>query len=214
MNTRLRDVGDYSYKNRKITQTRIIKYIFRHILCPFYSSESDYYMEKYIRDCEIEEHVNMELDWRVADKNDIPSFKEFLPCFKINLFKKRFFNEEHCLIAICNRKIVHYCWFAYEMDYYVKEMNYLVNVLPDKVYIYDAYTRQDFRDRGIHQEGYRWINRQMAVRGKKYSITMMDLKNLNSIFTALQVGFKLKGSIVYRRILWLEKTRFIPSVQI
>lgn len=213
MSSSIKDRGDYSYKSRKITPRRIIKYLIRKGRKIIYDSSWDYYMTKNISDNDQPESVDPGWEWRRADQADIPAFRDFLPRFKIRLFIRRFSRGEHCLVAVKGVKIIHYCWFVYELDYSVKELNYLVKVLPDKVYIYDAYTRKDFRDQGLHQECYRRINRLMSGYGKQYMITMMDRNNLNSIFTALQIGFQLRGNVIYRRILWMKRTRFEPTLE-
>jgi len=213
MGKKAQNIGNYSFSNRKITPVRVARFIFRRLIKVFYDTSIDYLMEKDLLVGDAITSNNPGITWRMAGPDDLPEFGKFLPSFFIRCFKKRFALGEHCLVAICDGRIAHYCWYIWEKNYYVREIIFLVMVLPDKAYIYDAYTRASFRDQGIHQEAYRLISHEMAQAGKRYVVVMMDRKNLNSIFTAIQVGFRLKGSIIYRRILWKKKTRFEVSTE-
>jgi len=209
-----KNIGDYSYSRRKITPIRIVRFIFRRLAHLFYKTSIDYLMEKNLKEETPEIENSLHLEWRLAGEDDLPAFRNFLPRFYITSFQKRFVENvenEHCLMATNKGDIVHFCWFTWDENYCNNDQDFWIEIGTNKAYIYDAYTRLSFRNQGIHQEAYRRINKRLLDMGKKHSITMMNKKNLNSIFTALQVGFKLKGTIFYRRILWHKKSWFVPS---
>jgi len=205
------NIGDYSYSQRKITPVRLVRFIFRRLVHLFYIISIDYLMEKNLKDEENEIKSSLNLEWRLAGEDDLPAFRNFLPRFYITAFIKRFEKNEHCLVATYEGRIVYFCWFTWDENYFNNDQDFWIGIDADKAYIYDAYTRLSFRNQGIHQEAYCRINKRLLDMGKKYSIAMMNKKNLNSIFTALQVGFKLKGTIFYRRVLWHKKSWFVPS---
>lgn len=168
-------------------------------------------MEKNLKEEEPEIEDSLHLEWRLAGEDDLPAFRDFLPPFYITAFQKRFEGNDRCLVAIQKGEIVYFCWFTWDENYRAKEKDFWLEIGPEKAYIYDAYTRLSFRNQGIHQEAYRRIHKRLLARGIKYSTIMMDKKNINAILTAVQVGYKLKGTIFYRRILWNKKFWFVPS---
>ena len=205
------NIGDYSYSRRKSTPIRIVRYIYRRFVHLFYKTTSDYLMEKNLEEEELEKESSLQLEWRLAGDDDLPDFRNFLPRFYITCFQKRFGENEHCLVATHKGEIVYFCWFTWDENYQPSEKDFWIGIGPEKAYIYDAYTRLSFRNQGIHQEAYRRIHKRLLDRGIKYSVIMMDKRNLNAILTAVQVGFKLKGTIFSRRILWNKKFWFVPS---
>ena len=194
----------------KITPYRIVRFIIRRLLRIFYVGKIDYLMEKDLEASMPEISLDSDLEWRLAGKDDLPAFKELLPKYRVKIIKNRFSNGEHCLLALYKGLIVHYCWIVWEDNYYVKELEFEVPVLPDKAYIYDAFTRPGYRNRGIYGRVLQECGRRMSAMGKRGVILYCDRKNPAAVRAALRSGFSIQGRIEYRRILWSSSSRFLP----
>ncbi|MEA1928005.1 MAG: hypothetical protein U9N73_07340, partial [Candidatus Auribacterota bacterium] len=108
-----------------------------------------------------------EIQWRLADSTDLPVFQDLLPKYRVKIIEKRLKKGEHCLLAILKGIVVHYCWITWEDNYYIKELKFEVRILPDKSYIYDAFTRPGYRDRGIYGQVLGEWGRRMSIMGKQ-----------------------------------------------
>ena len=153
---------------------------------------------------------DLELEWRLAGMDDLPFFKELLPKYRVKIIENRFNNGEHCLLALSKGIITNYCWISWEDNYYIKELDFEVSVLPDKAYIYDAFTCSEYRNRGIYSRVLREWGRRMSAIGKRDIILYADMKNQGAVRAALRVGFSIKGRIEYKRILWSSNSRLVP----
>lgn len=198
----------------KITPHKIGRFVIRRLIQIFYASQIDYLMEMDLEASIPEISLDLKLEWRLAGMDDLPIFKELLPKYRVKIIEDRFNNGEYCLLAIDKGIIVHYCWIVWEVNYYVKELDFRIQVLPDKSYIYDAFTCPGYRNCGIYSRVLKEWGRRMLVIGKRGIILYADRKNPAAVQAALRVGFLIKGRIEYQRILWYSNSRFIPSRKI
>ncbi|MDP8236314.1 MAG: hypothetical protein P9M08_08005 [Candidatus Erginobacter occultus] len=141
------------------------------------------------------------LVWRKAGLDDLALLGELLPAGKIRLFRRRFQNREYCLVGLKEGKIAHYCWLTAGESYLDREMNYRIDLLPAKGYLYDAYTRPAFRGRGCYQEGLLEAGRLQRRWGRTVLLVIISWEKLPARAAALRAGFRPAAVILHRRIL-------------
>jgi predicted GNAT family acetyltransferase len=183
----------------KITPYRIFRFIIRRLIRLFYVGELSYLMEIDLEAPMPEISLDSELEWRLAGMDDLPLFKELLPKYRVKKIENRFSNGEHCLLALYKEVIVHYCWICWEDNYYVSELEFEISVLPDKAYIYDAFTCPGYRDRGIYSQVLQECGRRMSAIGRRGIMLYADRKNSAAVQAALRSGFSIQGRIEGKR---------------
>ncbi len=141
------------------------------------------------------------LSWRKGEPDDLALLGKFLPGGKIRLFRRRFQNREDCLVGLAGEEIAHYCWLAAGESYLDRELDFRVDLRPDRGYLYDAYTRPGFRGRGCYREGLGEAGRWLRSRGRKNLLVIVDGRNQPARAAALRAGFRPAAVILHRRIL-------------
>jgi GNAT superfamily N-acetyltransferase len=177
---------------------RLVKSGFKILGRYFYRSFPVVLMEK--RLCE-ESSLPTILSWREAGPDDLALLSEFLPTGKIRLFRKRLQNRECCLVGLEAGEIVHYFWLTVGKSYLDRELDFRIDLRPDKGYLYDAYTRPGFRGRGCYQEALREAGRVLGNRGQKILLVIISGGNEPARVAALRAGFRPVAVILHRRIL-------------
>jgi RimJ/RimL family protein N-acetyltransferase len=177
---------------------------------PFYASLDELLLEKPVGEDQVPVSFLPLLTWRPAGPDDLDQFAFFLPAFKIRLFKKRFRDREYCLIGVQEGMIVHYCWLALGEEYLDWETAFLINLLPAKAYLYDAFTRPLFRNRGIYREAIHQAIRFLFNRGRTSLMIIVEKDNPPAFAAAVRAGFRPQANIRYRRVLWFRKNRVEP----
>lgn len=187
---------------------RLVKSGFKILGRYFYRSFPVVLMEKRLRE---EPSPPTILAWREAGPDDLVLLGEFLPTGKIRLFRKRFQNREYCLVGLEAGKIAHYFWLTVGESYLDREMDYRIDLRPDKGYLYDAYTRPAFRGRGCYQEAFQEAGRFLRNRGREILLVIISGGNEPARAAALRAGFRPAAVILHRRILARKRNLIIRT---
>jgi len=105
------------------------------------------------------------------------------------------------LVGLAGEEIVHYCWLSAGESYLDRELDFRVDLRPDRGYLYDAYTRPGFRGRGCYREGLGEAGRWLRSRDRKTLLVIVDGGNQPARAAARRAGFLPVAVIFHRRIL-------------
>jgi len=174
---------------------------------PFYASMDELLLEKQVGEEKDSFNRSSSITWRPATPADLEQFAGFLPGFKIRLFRKRFEDREYCLIGVEKEMIVHYCWLAMGEEYFDRETAFRIDLSSGKAYLYDAFTRPSFRNRGIYRAAIREAARLISSRGLTSLLVIVEKDNPPAIAAAVRSKFIHRAKIRYRRVLWFRQNR-------
>lgn len=107
---------------------------------------------------------------------------------------------EKCYAAYVGGEIASYCWIAFG-EVMVGEIQRLIRVRSDEVYLYDAYTLPKWRGYGLFSAVLAEILRNLKCHGYRRALIFALGDNIPSRKAISKAGFKQFSSIAYLRIL-------------
>jgi GNAT superfamily N-acetyltransferase len=120
----------------------------------------------------------------LADLDDLARFHD-----KGDLFRARFADGDHCVVAIVDNRIVGYEWFCANAVHHETAWGYTIVIPRWCVYAYDAYIDPAYRNCGIWLRFKAYLGEWMAASGKRSVLTFVEEGNTASYRTHLRFGF-------------------------
>jgi ribosomal protein S18 acetylase RimI-like enzyme len=106
-----------------------------------------------------------------------------------NVLKQRFARGEECFVAYASDMVVAYGWTSYR-EVEIGEINKLMHVKPDEVYLYDFYTRPEYRGNNLYPAVLSHILRFLAEGGFRLALIFVLIENLTSRRGVTKAGFR------------------------
>lgn len=120
-------------------------------------------------------------------------------CSKRDFFDKRFSDNDTCLIARRDGRIVGYEWFSSKPQQIEERFGYVIPIPADALYAYDAYVTESARGQGIWSHIMAAAGELMKKSDRQALIVHIDLGNRKSIDAHIRMGFYPVRSYVYLR---------------
>ena len=156
--------------------------------------------------------VDSRLETRTATMSDLPALKKLVRRDHAKEFKKNFNRGDTCIVTLLEDTIVAYVWVTAQ-DYYDSYTRRTIHLAPGEGFGYDAYSRPDWRGKGIRtflQAEERRKCREMGCRRFKF---LIDEKVVDrAIRTWKAAGLEQEPVVEWNitNILWFRKDRFTP----
>jgi hypothetical protein len=128
-----------------------------------------------------------------------------------HIFKKEYFDEyKHrfaintkCFAIFYNNNIVHYFWIS-GGSLKVDEIEKTLDFLPDELCIFDVFTIEEFRGKGLFQLALKFGTDFAFGNGAKRLIIYAESSNKPSIKAIEKSGFKIYKKIIFLKILGIK----------
>lgn len=121
-------------------------------------------------------------------------------CSKRGFFTKRFADNDTCLIARRDGRIVGYEWFSTKPQQVEERFGYIIPIPANVLYAYDAYVTESARGQGVWSHIMAAAGPLMRKSGRQGLIAHIDLGNRESIGAHIRMGFYPVRSYVYLRV--------------
>lgn len=121
-------------------------------------------------------------------------------CAKRDTFSKRFADDDACLVANIDGRIVGYEWFSTKSVQVEERYGYVISIPPDAVYAYDAYVAESVRGLGVWTRIVAAADSLLKQSGRQALIAHIDLGNRESVAAHVRLGFRPVQSCLYLRI--------------
>lgn len=121
-------------------------------------------------------------------------------CSKRGLFTKRFADNDICLIARREGRIVGYEWFSTKQQQVEERFGYVIPIPANALYAYDAYVTEAARGQGVWSHIMAAAGPLMKKSGRQALIVHIDLGNRKSLDAHTRMGFYPVRSYVYLRV--------------
>jgi len=116
----------------------------------------------------------------------------------------RFSRKEMVWLALHGSSIAAYCWLAFQ-DTEVGEIDRIIRPREDEVYIYDAFTRPDYRNNNLYSFLLTEICRFARERDFSRALIFTLHNNIPSQQGIQKAGFKRFQVIKYTRLLGISR---------
>lgn len=149
-------------------------------------------------------------DVRFATVNDLDALARLRD--KKRLFRRRFDEGDHCVIAVIDSRIVGFEWFSDGPVHHETAWDYRITIPGGYVYAYDAYIDPANRNTGLWLRFKAHLAEWMAARGKDGVLTFVDYGNWPSLRTHLRFGFRPTESVLALRVIGLRLFRKVGAI--
>jgi hypothetical protein len=119
---------------------------------------------------------------------------------KKDVFINRFNNNENCIVATYEDKVIGYEWFSDKPTHMEERFFYVLDVPEGSIYSYDAFIKQEYRLSGVWLKFKQYLQEYMRVHQKKCILTLIDYDNLLSMNTHVRFGYKPYKYVVALKI--------------
>ncbi len=126
---------------------------------------------------------------------------------KADVVHRRFERGEICFAAVYEGKIVSYCWMA-QGKIGIEEIDLAVATLPDEVYLYDAYTLDEWRGKGLYPAVLNEMLLYAGQTGFSRALIFVAVNNTASRRGVLKAGFVEFQVVTYLSILGIPFYRY------
>lgn len=120
-----------------------------------------------------------------------------------DIVNARFNQGEVCGVAWSNSAVVSYCWLAFKQAE-VGEINRIIKLRDNELYLYDAFTLPDYRGRGLFPALLTAILGFARSQGYSRALIFSNSKNRPSLRGIEKAGFSLFQSIHFLKLLDLR----------
>lgn len=135
----------------------------------------------------------------MLDKNELDEYLIFRPKVDPSFIAERLSAGHHCFAARSEKRIVSAGWAAVDRAWSTL-LDCEIKLSPDEVYVYDTFTKPDFRGRSVSPVIMAEIIRHFSAAGYRTMILVIEPENKSSIRAVRKVGFRPFGTMGYVRL--------------
>jgi GNAT superfamily N-acetyltransferase len=140
-------------------------------------------------------------------KKGDPAAEQVANALKTDVVHRRFERGEICFAAVHEGKIVSYCWMA-QGKIGIEEIDLAVSTQPDEVYLYDAYTLDEWRGKGLYPAVLKEMVIYAGLCGFSRTLIFVAANNTASRRGVLKAGFVEFEVATYFSILGIPFYRY------
>ena len=153
----------------------------------------------------------MALTIRLMETDDLSRFAELKNKTPAELLWYRTLLERgrSCVIALCDDQLAAYGWFTTQVEPAV-ERTY-VPLSSGDMFIFDLFTRPEFRRRGVQSALMGWMLEWGQTGGLTRALSLIRTDNLPSLNLHAKLGFQTLCRCTHTHFLGWSKFRFSPN---
>jgi RimJ/RimL family protein N-acetyltransferase len=142
-------------------------------------------------------HV-LDLSLREATAADAVRYALAIGTDSVATFRARLNARAHCWLVESGGRVVHATWMTLE-GAWTRELRSCVRPPQGDAYVYESFTREDARGRGIYPFALAGICARAALRDVRRVWVGVEIHNLPSLRAVTKAGFREALEIPYRR---------------